>query len=148
MKVEKSSFNYNYPFQVWIGSIVIGSFLLIVLTLFKDGNNTDILYGISWLGFYLLLFGFLFSSPVFFISWVLFMSISNMKISTLNLKIISFFIAITGMIITMYFFEERDIQRLYYDLEMLLSYSIGIIFCCFYFKAKKPVSKMTSIIEE
>lgn len=120
--------NNPYPFKHWITSLVLGPLFEFIYALFYNSNfklSTDI---ISIYILYLI-FGLVFSLPVFVCYLILFNVLIKKRVSTKMIKILLNLLAIVSM-----FFLIKSIGGTAMTTSLCISYSIGILICSYFYK--------------
>lgn len=83
----------NYPFRIWMTSILVGPLLHVTLTYIFNEKNYTIFNGINPMVYILyVIFGCLFSFPAFFVLWLSYTLLAKSTISQTSIKTILAFI--------------------------------------------------------
>ena len=120
----KNNYQYSYPIKVWILTIVIGPFVIGLITSIGMKESADS----GFLGFlgiviFIILFGLIFSIPAFAIYYTSFLILKRWLESYLLLKALLTGIALVSMLISVYIVYGAE----YIDKGVMVSLCYGMI---------------------
>jgi hypothetical protein len=120
----KNNFQYSYPIKVWILTIVIGPFIIGLITSMGIKGSADA----GFLGFlsiviFIILFGLIFSKPSFVIYYTSFFFLKRWLKSYLLLKFLLTGVALVSMLISVYIVYRAE----YKDKGVMVSLCYGVI---------------------
>ena len=119
----------TYPYKHWLTSLGLGALILFTIDIVSGKNSLNDAIG---MGFLCVIFGFIFSIPVFILYLLLFNILIRRTISALLIKTILNSITIVGIFITI-----KLIGGTMMTPEFALYYSIILVVSSFFYKIKK-----------
>ena len=121
--------NKNYPAQVWITSVIIGSLILTISTRNYDAQFIMLSLVLSAL----------YSMPALLVYFIAFKILAAVPASVFFIKLLLAMVAITGICITFYMLHAPFPKHLW-DWSFYLLYSIAILISSFAFRIRKQKS--------
>ena len=94
----RKKINYFYPLWVWLTTLTAYPLMAFIATLFEEEPNFH-----QFLKFfsYVVFYSVVFSVPVLIVYWFSFSLLVKTKLETIELKLVLFLIAATGLAITL-----------------------------------------------
>jgi len=121
--------NNTYPYKHWLTSLSVAALILFIIDIVSGNNNLKDAIGMCML---YVIFGFVFSIPVFIIYLLVFNLLIRKKFSALIIKTILNSITIAGVFVTI-----KLIGGTMMTPKFALYYSIILIVCSLFYKIKK-----------
>ena len=119
----------TYPYKHWLTSLAVAALILFIIDVVSGNNNLNDAVGMCML---YVIFGFVFSIPVFIIYLLLFNLLIRKTTSALIIKTILNSITIAGIFITI-----KLIGGTMMTPKFASYYSIILIICSLFYKIKK-----------
>jgi hypothetical protein len=119
----------TYPYKHWLTSLAAGALVLFIIDIVSGNNNLNDAVGMCML---YVIFGFVFSIPVFILYLLLFNFLIKKTNSALLIKVVLNSITIVGV-----FFTIKLIGGAMMTPKFAAYYSIILIVCSLFYKIKK-----------